>query len=267
MAVRCINTTDIHDDIAKLRQDQHSYQDAAVLCDVLTSLLSTYSADYSSNDVNEATLVRDTVENFLKAYFPNTALTKSLGADKMINDSAKRFNDLDPSLATSGKHADFSVVSTKSQHVILSLEAKSNRAKDVNDLVKLCRELKDTTVAIEAEGRSGAVLCGILMRGNCCHVYSFDHQFDGLYRSILLKVIYMPTNCYGMHQVQSIIPLFQKLAVIVKLSALIIRNPPSSARILDSIPSMHTPSIIHISKRKLEKNFLGVRHARRRLLK
>lgn len=262
MCARLINTTKIQADIRKLRQDQ----DADVVCDVLTSLLNTYSADYSSNDVNEATLVRDTIDNFLKAYFPNTALTKSLGADVMINDSAKRFTNMDPSLSTSGKRADFSVVSTKSKHVLLSLEAKSNKTKGANDLIKLCRELKDTMVAIGGQGRAGAVLCAILMRGNCCEVYALDHQYDGLYRVILLKNIYLPRTCYEMYQILSIVPLFQQLKLIIEETALVLRNPAATGtRIPDSIPSMHTPTIVRVSKRMLDKRSPAIRHARRKL--
>jgi len=77
-------------------------------------------------------------------------------------------------------------VSTKSNHALLLLEAKSNKTKGVNDLIKLCRELKDTMVDIEGQERSGTMLYGILIRGNCCQVYAMDHQYDGLYRGILL---------------------------------------------------------------------------------
>ncbi|KAL9537964.1 hypothetical protein MBANPS3_011314 [Mucor bainieri] len=263
MSVRSIDSVQVQNDIRKFGRDHN----ADTLCPILTNLVSTYSSDYSSNGVNEATLVRDTIDTFLKAYFPNTPLTKSLGADSMIKDSAKRFLELDPSLTTSGKRADFSVVSTKSQHVILSLEAKSNKTKGVNDLIKLLRELKDTMVSIEEGGRSDVVLCGILMRGSGCDVYAFDHKYDGLYRAILLKTIYMPTSCYDMHRVQSIIPLFQKLALIVESSALVLRNPPSSNRIPDAVPSMYTPTIVRVSKRKLDKKSPDVRQARRKLFK
>ncbi|EPB85304.1 hypothetical protein HMPREF1544_07918 [Mucor circinelloides 1006PhL] len=59
-----------------------------------------------------------------------------------------------------GKRAGFSVVSTKSNHALLLLEAKSNKTKGVNDLIKLCRELKDTMVDIEGQERSGTMLYG-----------------------------------------------------------------------------------------------------------
>lgn len=78
----------------------------------------------------------------------------------MIRDSAKRFTELDPSLNICDICADFSVVSNKAKHLLLSLEAKSNKAKGVNDLIKLCRELKDTIKAVNSEERSAVVLCG-----------------------------------------------------------------------------------------------------------
>lgn len=65
MCARYINTSTIRADIRKFRQDE-----ADAVCDILTNLLNTYSADYSSDNVNEATLVRDTIDNFLKAYSP-----------------------------------------------------------------------------------------------------------------------------------------------------------------------------------------------------
>lgn len=267
LAVRNIDQVKIEAYIKDFKNEQ-STQDAATLCDVLNNLSRTYSADYSTNNVNEATLVRDTVENLFKVYFPNTTLTKSVGADSMIRDSAKRFTKLDPSLNTCGKRADFSVVSNKAKHVLLSLEAKSNKIKGVNDLIKLCRELKDTIKTVNSEQRSDVVLCGILMKGNCCDVYCMDHNYDGLYRVMLLKKIYLPHDCYEMHQLLSILPLFQKLKSIIQTSALILRNPPSSrARIPDNVVSMHTPTIVRVSKRKLDKDSPGVRHARRRLFK
>lgn len=58
-------------------------------------------------------------------YFPNTTLTKSVGADTMINDSSKRFTKLDPSLITCGKRAGFSVVLNKERRVLLSVGVKS----------------------------------------------------------------------------------------------------------------------------------------------
>ncbi|CEG80106.1 hypothetical protein RMATCC62417_14488 [Rhizopus microsporus] len=84
----------------------------------------------------------------------------------MIRDSAKRLTELGPSLNTCGKCADFSMVSNKAKYVLLSLEAKSNRTKGVNDLIKLCRELKDTIKTVNNEQRSDVVLCGILMKSS-----------------------------------------------------------------------------------------------------
>jgi hypothetical protein len=193
-------------------------------------------------------------------------LTKSIGADAMISDSSKRFTKLDPSLKNHGKRADFTVVSNKSGHILLSLEAKSNKTKHVNELVKLCRELKDSMKAINSDGHSGVIVSGILMKGNRCHVYCMDHVFDGLYRVVLLKRIHFPSDCYQMHLLLPIFPLFQRLQIIVQSSAVKLRNRPLPAtRLLDNIVSMHTPIIVRVSKRKLDKNDPAVQHARRRL--
>ncbi|GAA5801098.1 hypothetical protein HPULCUR_006540 [Helicostylum pulchrum] len=52
----------------------------------------------------------------------------------------------------------------------------------------------------------------------------------------------------------------------VESSALILRNPPSAAtRIPENVVSMHIPTIVRLTKRKLNKNSPAVRHARRRL--
>lgn len=54
-------------------------EDAATLCYVLSNLSGIYSADYSTNDVNEATPVINPVKNLFKMYFASTTLTKSVG--------------------------------------------------------------------------------------------------------------------------------------------------------------------------------------------
>ena len=105
---------------------------------------------------------------------------------------------------------------TKKNHAILSLEAKSSKTKGVNDLIKLCRELKDSVKTINSEQRSGAILCGILMKGSCCDAYYMDHNYNRLCRVMLLKKIYLPHDCYEMHQLLSILPSFQKLKSIAQ---------------------------------------------------
>jgi hypothetical protein len=122
--------------------------------------------------------------------------------------------------------------------------------------------------ATHNDGYSGVIVSGIIMKGNRCHVYCMDHVFDGLYRVVLLKRVNFPSDCYQMHQLLPIFPLFQKLQTIVHSSAVKLRNRPIPAvRLLDSIVSMHTPIIVRISKRKLDKNDPAVQHARRRLFK
>jgi hypothetical protein len=263
LATRNIDVTTIQKYV-KEHEDEHP--DDASVCRVLYNVMDIYSTDYSTDQLNEATLVRDTIDTFFKSFFPNSPLTKSIGADAMISDSSKRFTKLDPSLKNHGKRADFTVVSNKSGHILLSLEAKSNKTKHVNELVKLCRELKDSMKAINSDGHSGVIVSGILMKGNRCHVYCMDHVFDGLYRVVLLKRIHFPSDCYQMHLLLPIFPLFQRLQIIVQSSAVKLRNRPLPAtRLLDNIVSMHTPIIVRVSKRKLDKNDPAVQHARRRL--
>ncbi|CAO3676792.1 unnamed protein product [Rhizopus stolonifer] len=249
-----------------VKEHENKHPDDAPVCRVLYDATNIYYAGYSTDQSNEATLVRDTIDIFFRSFFPNNPLTKSIGADAMISDSSKRFTRLDPSLKNHGKRADFTVVFNKSGHILLSLEAKSNKTKHINELVKLCRELKDSMKAIHNDGYSDIIVSGILMKGNCCHVYCMDHVFDGLYRVVLLKRVNFPSDCYQMHQLLPIFPLFQKLQIIVHSSAVKLRNRPLPAtRLLDSIVSMHTPIIIKVSKRKLNKNDSALQHARRRL--
>ncbi|RCH81231.1 hypothetical protein CU098_005963 [Rhizopus stolonifer] len=120
-------------------------EDAATLCYVLSNLSGIYSADYSTNDVNEATPVINPVKNLFKMYFASTTLTKSVGDGSLFfffHNSAKRFIELDPSLNTCSKRAEFFVISKNVKHVILPFKSKPNKTKGVNDLIKLCRELK-----------------------------------------------------------------------------------------------------------------------------
>lgn len=166
-----------------------------------------------------------------------------------------------------GKRADFSVISNKSYHLLLSVEVKSKRTKRISDLVKLCRELKDAMKAIHSEGYSSVPICGILMKGNCCNIYIMDHIFDGLYRIAMIKRIYLPHDYYEMNQLLSIIPLFDKLKSIVDVSARILRNRHRSVdtRIPDDLVSMHTHTIVQTVKRYLDRSNPKVKNARRKL--
>ncbi|GAN03576.1 hypothetical protein MAM1_0043c03031 [Mucor ambiguus] len=264
MARRKINKTKIFADINSYKQENGP--DANILCTTLENLVNTYTADYTNDKANEATLVRDSIDNILKPYFPNSLLTRSVGADRMIRDSSDRFTRLDPSLACSGKRADFSVVSLKSCHALLSLEAKSNRTKNVDEMVKLCKEMKDTIKAIHKEKRGNVAVCGILMRDVSSQVYVMDHEFDGLYRVVLLGKFDLPRDCYGMQNLVSIISVFEKLKTIVHSSATTLRAKPAPRlRIPEDIVSMHTPTFIQVAKRILDKNDPRVKNAHRKL--
>ncbi|KAL9538157.1 hypothetical protein MBANPS3_011148 [Mucor bainieri] len=103
MAKRRINKDKILGDIDSYKHSNES--GASTLCSALTNLVNTYTASYSNATANEATLVRDSIDNILKPYFPNNTLTRSIGADSMMRDSSDRFTRLDPSLACSGKRA------------------------------------------------------------------------------------------------------------------------------------------------------------------
>ncbi|ORE03780.1 hypothetical protein BCV72DRAFT_232500 [Rhizopus microsporus var. microsporus] len=79
--------------------------------------------------------------------------------------------------------------------------------------------MKDSMKEINSDGHSGVAVSDILIKGNRCHVYRMDHVFDGLYHVVLLKRTHFPSDCYQMHQQVRIFPLFQRLQIIVELSA------------------------------------------------
>ncbi|KAI9473833.1 MAG: hypothetical protein EXX96DRAFT_621469 [Benjaminiella poitrasii] len=106
-----------------------NYQDAAI--------------NYSTDQPNESTFVRDTIDTFFRSFLPNSPLTKSMGAYAMIFASSKRFTRLDPSFKNH--------------------EAKPNKTKHANELVKLCREPKDSMKAMHNDDYSG-----VLVKGNRC---------------------------------------------------------------------------------------------------
>ncbi|KAL0144484.1 hypothetical protein V8B55DRAFT_1000253 [Mucor lusitanicus] len=246
MAKRRIDKDKIRADIEAYKQSKE--QGALALCTTLENLLNTYSTAYTTDAVNEATLVRDAIDSFLKRYFPNSSLTSSIGTDSMMRDSSHRFTTLDLSLASCRKRADFSVVSVKSSHALLTLETKSHKTKNVDKIIKLCREMEDCMMAIHKESHGNVALCGLLMRGISCQVYLMDHEFDGLYRVVLLGKFDLPRDCYCMQNLVSIIPVFEKLQSIVHSSVAILRaRPARGLYIPEDIVSMHRTKNGHAS--------------------
>lgn len=119
---------------------------------------------------------------------------------------------------------------------------------------------------MHSEGYAEIVVSGIVMKGNSCDVYVMDHKFDGLYRVVLLQRFYLPRDCYGMVQLVSIFPVFDKLKGIINSSARALRNPPApGVRIPIDMVSMHTPIIVRTKKRSLDLNNPHIANARRRL--
>ncbi|KAL9537307.1 hypothetical protein MBANPS3_011898, partial [Mucor bainieri] len=109
-------------------------------------------------------------------------------------------------------------------------------------------------------------LCGILMRGVASQVYVMDHEFDGLYRVVLLGKFDLPRDCYGLQNLASIIPVFEKLQTIVHSSAAILRaRPDPNLHLPEDMVSMHTPTIVRVPKHALDKKDPCVKNARRKL--
>lgn len=70
---------------------------------LLLNLLDTYTINYTNDTTNEATLVRDTIDQILRTYFMNTPIIKRVGADNMLKCSSTKFTSMDPSLANHEK--------------------------------------------------------------------------------------------------------------------------------------------------------------------
>lgn len=108
LASRNIDITAIQEYV---KEHENKHSDVASVCRALCDAMNIYYTDYSTDQSNEATLVRDTIDIFFfSSFFPNNPLKKSIGADAMTFDSSKRFTRLDSSLKNHGKRAYFTVV-------------------------------------------------------------------------------------------------------------------------------------------------------------
>jgi hypothetical protein len=101
---------------------------------LLHGLLGTYSADYITLSVNNATLIRDTIDNTFKSYFQNGSSIKCMGENTMIQYYSDCFVKMGPSLSNHGKHADFLAISNKSNHLLSFLEVKFPSTKHLGQL-------------------------------------------------------------------------------------------------------------------------------------
>lgn len=103
----------------------------------------------------------------LDNFFPNNKKYTGFGADKIISDSKRRFLEVDPSLGTHVKKADFSIVTNKSAHLLFALEAKpcKEETQSKGDLTKMARYIKDTIDSIASEGRKDVAIFGMIDSG------------------------------------------------------------------------------------------------------
>ncbi|OAD81483.1 hypothetical protein PHYBLDRAFT_178947 [Phycomyces blakesleeanus NRRL 1555(-)] len=111
-----------------------------------------YCMNYSIHPINEATLVHNTINVMIDAYFKNSPIIKCLNADNMSFSSSARFTNMDPSLVNHNKRPDFSIVSNREKHLLLTLEAKRCGRSMSGDFFKLAKLLKDSLNQIEVFG-------------------------------------------------------------------------------------------------------------------
>jgi hypothetical protein len=192
---------------------------------------------------------------------------KCLGADNMADCSSSRFIKMDPSLVDYGKRTDFTVVSQCENHLLLSLEAKRVGRTISGDFIKLAKELKDSLKEINSSGYKNTPVVGLLMKGSLCEVYVMDHEFDGLYRMILVDKAYLPRDIYDIVNFKSAIAAFKKMNLVVSFSARTVNRPrPDGKDLLDNMMSIRTPIKVDRNKRlKLNEQNFKVKNATRKL--
>ncbi|CAO3646802.1 unnamed protein product, partial [Mucor hiemalis] len=124
----------------------------------------TFSPNYSTDSLNENTVIKDILVPFLDNTFSNTKKITAHAADKSISSSNSRFRKMDPSLLQQCKKADYSVVHNDSDLSLLVVEAKSYKAnsKCKVDLVKMAKYMKEELQEAEKCGNAGVRLIGIM---------------------------------------------------------------------------------------------------------
>ncbi|CAO3677683.1 unnamed protein product [Rhizopus stolonifer] len=91
-----------YDHVDRILDDMQQQERFKRLKYMLSSFSRIYFMNCSIHPTNEATLVHDTINMMIDAYFKNSPIIKCLGADNMS-----------PSLVNHGKRPDFNVVSNR----------------------------------------------------------------------------------------------------------------------------------------------------------
>lgn len=248
-------------------QQKENPQELKKVIEVLRSIVNTYCINYCVDNVNEATLVRDTLDTLCRVYFPNTCTTKSLGADNQVPSSSSRFTNIDPSLVNHGKRTDFSVVSHREKHLLLALEAKRVGRTVSGDFMKLAKELKESLKEINTSGYKDAPVVGLLMKGCALEYWVMDHCFDGIYRMVLVDRITFGRDRYHLSGLFDIFANFKKMKIVASSSGRKVNRPhPDDEDLPANMVTMHTPIVIDRTKKlKLNPRDPAVSHARRKL--
>lgn len=253
-----------YDHVDRILNDMQHQEKFKQLKYMLSSFARIYCMNYSIHPINEATLVHDTINMMIDAYFRNSPIIKCLGADNMSSSSSTRFTNMDPSLVNHGKRPDFNVVSNREKHLLLALEAKRCGRSVSGDFVKLAKLLKDSLNQISTSGYKDVAVVGFLLKGSVCSVYVMDHVYDYIYRMVLVSKVNMPRDRYDMSSLLPAICAMKKLSSIVDRAARIVNRPvPNNKDLPRNTMSFHTPIRItdKSSKPKLNRSHPRVQRA------
>lgn len=229
-----------------------------------------YCIDYHIKSANEATFLRDTIDNFLKGYFCNSSLIMCIEADNIIQSLTSRYPHLDPSLANHGKRAIFMIISNRENHLLSSSAAKRVGVTISGDFVKFSKEMKGSSNSIHNSRYDSVAIVGLSLKDCCCEFYFMYYMFDSHYRMVLIEKFYLPRDCYDMSAVLTIASCFNQMQYIVNPSALKLNFPVTHAAITRHlpaiIPAFHIPVNTDRTKRlNLDLESPAVKNAERKL--
>ncbi|KAK4518277.1 uncharacterized protein ATC70_001629 [Mucor velutinosus] len=218
---------------------------------ILYAMKQTYCKGYSIENVNENTAMKDGIFPFLENYFPNSKRYTTFGADKHIQESKKRFTDMDPSLTDNVRKGDFSIVSNRSKHLIFALESKSerNKGRSTGDLLKMARYMKDTLDAISNEGFADVALAGMVTSGQGCFC--------------------VPVDYHDMYRINGIFPLMDQLKSALQQTIdelCTLEHDRSHPTQLKRLKTYHTPvQLSNTRVKKVNLNTPAAQRAKRKL--
>ncbi|CAJ0907449.1 1045_t:CDS:2, partial [Entrophospora sp. SA101] len=144
---------------------------------------------------------------------------ESMSSDTLAA-SKSRKKKFDPVLK--GHKPDFVVsvsVGDKKENLLVT-EVKPPKCRNIglfDDKVKLGNELKDAIDLMINDQiiSKDIIICGLLVDGYQCNLYTMDLKYSGIYRMILLGVFYLPRSHHDFGVFQRTIELLTQFKVIV----------------------------------------------------